>query len=168
MSCLLDREILPCFWDFWKRSREIQQQQIIQLYIKTKWPKNGSDFNRENQRGRQPRDRNRIDNQGAHKKRVPDTERLSINGLKLRIPKKYLENQVSEDKEFHANLPKLEMFPTQDHNVENATWGSLPFCLFKEIINKTYDEICHYRRNIFKIPSGKIGKMFIEELTFWL
>ena len=99
---------------------------------------------------------------------MPDTERPSINGLKLRIPKKYLENQVPEDKEFHANLPKLEMFPTQDHNVENATWGSLPFCLFKEIINKTYDEICHYRRNIFKIPSGKIGKMFIEELTFWL
>ena len=60
------------------------------------------------------------------------------------------------------------MFPTQDLNVENATWGCLPFCLFKETINKTYDEICHYRRNILKIPSEKIGKMFIEELTFWL
>ena len=50
--------------------------------------KDGRDFNREDQHGRQLRDRNTTDNQGAHKKRVPDAEQCpSVNGLKLKIPK---------------------------------------------------------------------------------
>ena len=35
-------------------------------------------------------------------------------------------------------------------------------------VNKIYEEIVHMRRNIFKIPSGKAGKEYIKELTFWL
>jgi hypothetical protein len=31
-----------------------------------------------------------------------------------------------------------------------------------------YNEVVQYRRNLFKIPSGKGGKEFIGELTFWL
>ena len=31
-----------------------------------------------------------------------------------------------------------------------------------------YDEIVHFRKNILNIPSGGEGKMFIDELTFWL
>ena len=34
--------------------------------------------------------------------------------------------------------------------------------------NGAYDEIVHFRRNIFKVPSGRSGKAFIEELTFWI
>ena len=32
-------------------------------------------------------------------------------------------------------------------------------------INNAYDEIVHWRRNVFKIPSGKAGKSFVRELT---
>ena len=35
-------------------------------------------------------------------------------------------------------------------------------------INEIYDEIVFYRKNHFKVPSGKSGKQFIEELTFWI
>ena len=32
-------------------------------------------------------------------------------------------------------------------------------------INKAYNEIVHWRRNLFKVPSGKAGTQFIEELA---
>jgi hypothetical protein len=32
-------------------------------------------------------------------------------------------------------------------------------------INRSYEVIVHWRRNLFKIPSGKAGKAFIRELT---
>ena len=35
-------------------------------------------------------------------------------------------------------------------------------------VGEIYDEIVHFRRNIFKIPSGRAGKDFITELTYWL
>ena len=155
---------IAVFWGFLEEKPAIYS--ISTFTSKPSWRKNGGkdgrNFNREDQNELELRDRNNTDNQGAYKERVPHAERPSVNGLKLRIAEKYLENQVFEDDEFHANFPKLETFPTQDHSIENVTWDSQPFCLFKETINKTYDEICHYRKNIFKIPSGKAGKMFIE------
>ena len=39
---------------------------------------------------------------------------------------------------------------------------------FCNTVNDVYDEIVHYRRNIFNVPSGRAGKSFIEELTFWI
>ena len=35
-------------------------------------------------------------------------------------------------------------------------------------INGVYDEIVHFRRNIFNVLSGRTLKAFIEELTFWI
>ena len=35
-------------------------------------------------------------------------------------------------------------------------------------ISATYNEIVHFQRNIFNLPSGGAGKHFIEKLTFWL
>jgi len=31
-----------------------------------------------------------------------------------------------------------------------------------------YNEVVHFRRNLFKLPTGRAGKEFINELTFWL
>ena len=35
-------------------------------------------------------------------------------------------------------------------------------------INNAYDEIIHWRKNLFKVPTGKAGRSFITELTLWL
>ena len=44
----------------------------------------------------------------------------------------------------------------------------MPYLSFLKTVNSIYDEIVHFRRNVFNIPSGKAGKNFIAELTFWL
>ena len=56
------------------------------------------------------------------------------------------------------------MFPTE---IKNKTWGNISYESFCDAINGVFNEIVHFRRNIFNIPSGRAGKAFIEELTFW-
>ena len=45
------------------------------------------------------------------------------------------------------------------------SWGRYDGATFCEIVNAAYDEAVHWRRNIFKIPSGKCGKDFTRELA---
>ena len=47
----------------------------------------------------------------------------------------------------------------------NFTWGCNDGRTFCESINAAYNEAVHWRRNIFKVPSGKAGKEFTLELA---
>ena len=64
-----------------------------------------------------------------------------------------------------TNLLSYEVFPTE---IKNKTWGNISLEGFCDTINGVYDEICYFRRNIFNVPSGRAGKAFTEELTFWI
>ena len=44
-------------------------------------------------------------------------------------------------------------------------WGSLNGEDFAHAIHCAYMEAVHWRRNVFLVPSGKVGKSFIKELT---
>ena len=44
-------------------------------------------------------------------------------------------------------------------------WGKISGEDFTQIINSSYDEVVHWRRNLFKVPSGKSGKAFVGELA---
>ena len=63
------------------------------------------------------------------------------------------------------NLPDYEVFPTE---IKNKTWGHISHDSFCDTINGVYDKIVHFKRDIFNVPSGRAGKAFIEELTFWI
>ena len=54
--------------------------------------------------------------------------------------------------------------------IKNKTWGNISQESFCDtiMINGVYDEIVHFRRNIFNVPSARAGKAFKEELTFWI
>ena len=62
------------------------------------------------------------------------------------------------------NLPEIEVFPSQN----DSEWRGIPFKNFSEQIGNIYDEITRFRKNLFKIPTGKAGKAFVAELCFWL
>lgn len=63
------------------------------------------------------------------------------------------------------NLPEISVPPSK---IKDKNWGNLSYQSLYDNVTDIYNEIVHFRRNIFKIPSGKAGKSFIEELTFWL
>ena len=62
------------------------------------------------------------------------------------------------------NLPDNDVLPSE---TRNKRWGSISYACFWNTVNDVYDEIVHYRRNTFNVPSGREGKSFIEERTFW-
>jgi hypothetical protein len=44
-------------------------------------------------------------------------------------------------------------------------WGQLDGQTFCEMIDTAYNDIIHWKRNIFLLPSGAAGKSFIQEIT---
>ena len=59
-----------------------------------------------------------------------------------------------------ADLPPFVPISTP-----NFRWGDVDGETFACSINRSYEVIVHWRRNLFKIPSGKARKAFIRELT---
>ena len=47
----------------------------------------------------------------------------------------------------------------------NFRWGQLDGVEFIDAILGAYAEVVHWRRNVFLVPSGKIGKQFVQELA---
>ena len=44
-------------------------------------------------------------------------------------------------------------------------WGACEGDSFRDAVDLAYAEVIHWRRNIFKVPSGKIGKAFVAEVS---
>ena len=44
-------------------------------------------------------------------------------------------------------------------------WGKKDGKAFCDLISSAYNEVPHWRRNIFMVPSGKVGKSFVRELA---
>ena len=72
----------------------------------------------------------------------------------------------NESPAFSVNSDSIEVLPsfTPAHDL-NFTWGHLNGEEVECEIDKAYDEVVHWRRNIFKIPSGKQGKAFVQEMA---
>lgn len=47
----------------------------------------------------------------------------------------------------------------------NYRWGNVDGETITQRINEAYSEIVHWRHNLFKVPSGKAGTQFVEELA---
>ena len=74
-----------------------------------------------------------------------------------------IELTENED-ELSPNLPsyqKVKLVPDRKYN----TLGGNELV---EIINKVYDDVITWRKNLFLVPTGKLGKDFIILMTHWL
>ena len=52
------------------------------------------------------------------------------------------------------------------NNIFNSHENWLLF--IKDNVNQTYADIACFKKSLFNLPSGAVGKEFIKELTFWL
>ena len=59
-----------------------------------------------------------------------------------------------------SNLPNFEPMANPDF-----TWGELDATSFTKFLESAYEETVHWRKNCFRIPQGKAGKSFINELA---
>ena len=56
-------------------------------------------------------------------------------------------------------------WPLPSCSQPNFQWGSKDGKAFCDMIDEAYDDIVHWKRNIFLLPSGVAGKSFIQEIT---
>jgi hypothetical protein len=64
------------------------------------------------------------------------------------------------------NITKVDILPpfTQAH-LPTFKWDDIDGCIMSDIIDKCYDKIVHWHRNLFKVPSGIAGKAFVGEIA---
>ena len=55
--------------------------------------------------------------------------------------------------------------PYSTSSEPTSSWGDVDGETFRCALNGTYDEIVHWKRNLFKVPSGKAGTAFVHELS---
>ena len=56
-------------------------------------------------------------------------------------------------------------WPFPDLSPASFQWGSCSGPEFCDAISSIYDEIVHWKRNLFQVPSGSSGKVFVMELA---
>ena len=61
--------------------------------------------------------------------------------------------------------PIDDLPPFEPGAPQNYRWGDTNSELFTSSIHRCYKEVVHWKRNLFKIPSGKSGKSFVQELA---
>ena len=65
-----------------------------------------------------------------------------------------------------SNEPTIDDLPSYTPSPNHCfRWGDKDGETFADSINLSYMEIVHWRRNLFKVPSGKAGKALVRELT---
>ena len=61
------------------------------------------------------------------------------------------------------SVPPLPLFTPM--NEPNFSWGELDARLVIRRIQTAYEKVVHWRRNVFLVPSGKVGRSFVDELA---
>ena len=85
----------------------------------------------------------------------------NINTTKITTSTTFAEETSSPIK---ADLPpyqQVNMVPNRDVNGHQGE-------AFVSLVNEAYNKIIKWRKNLFKLPSGKAAKGYITELTKWI
>ena len=74
-------------------------------------------------------------------------------------------NIDEERSDIHNSSSNLELNLRQINLTARKVWGDHTYDDLLQISNSMYDEVVCWRKNIFKLPSGSAGKLFIRETT---
>ena len=72
-----------------------------------------------------------------------------------------VDDSVSDLTQSNLTLPTFVTMSEDSHFV----WGDVDGNSFSSNLDQVYNEIVHWRRNIFPLPTGRAGKMFVSELA---
>ena len=59
--------------------------------------------------------------------------------------------------------PRLPLY--KPATSDDFRWGDKPGEVFRSLVNDAYSEIVHWKPNLFKVPTGKAGNQFVEEMN---
>ena len=99
---------------------------------------------------------------------VPTTSQQSIQVSEIQVASQPSLEEEPLEPEQRANLPDISIKPTLEDSDTEKVFANIPYNELVKRINTLYEEAVFFQKNLFKVPSGKAGKEFIAELTFWL
>ena len=70
---------------------------------------------------------------------------------------------ISQPSNLDSSYPTLPVYPPMSS--PTFTWGNLSGPEFATLLDTTYSEVVHWRRNCFSVPLGKAGRDFVSELS---
>ena len=70
---------------------------------------------------------------------------------------------ISQPSNLASLYPTLPVYPPMSS--PTFTWGNLSGPEFATLLDTTYSEVVHWRRNCFSVPLGKAGRDFVSELS---
>ena len=76
----------------------------------------------------------------------------------------------SSSSQHSPNISRAQVYPEWPLPAleePNFTWGNLQGVELHQTMKETFDEVIHWRRNLFQVPSGSARKAFVAELA-WL
>ena len=91
---------------------------------------------------------------------LPDSPVLSSAAQHLDLPN--ADSPTIEANNSNGNVCDLPSYPLLDP--PNFNWGDLNGSEFEELVNEAYNQIVHWRHNLFDVPKGKAGNKFVAEL----
>ena len=90
---------------------------------------------------------------------IPETPTASIAGETMPL-------DVNASQSSDEVRPGISVtWPSPALQPPNFTWGSYNGKVFCTSINLAYEEVVHWRRNLFQVPSGSSGRAFVSELA---
>lgn len=102
----------------------------------------------------------------AHQDAAPTNPTITDihqNDVHQDVPTNSMSNRDVIPPDIPDTSPSLPTFiPLAD---SNFVWGETDSIHFKETLKKVYEEVVHWRKNCFKLPSGNVGKSFVAELA---
>ena len=100
-----------------------------------------------------------------------DREFDANNGLKIHLPLCDLKRTQVNTEILMERRDYTEVFHPlyqPDNTYPDTEWHNISGKQIFDFINRTYDDIIRWRKNLFKLPTGKAGRLFSNELTIWL
>ena len=94
----------------------------------------------------------------------PPNEANNCNTTTLDDANRCLSTDNASPSAPNLNVDPL-VWPTPELQPPTFTWGECTGELFCGKINSAYNEVVHWRRNVFQVPSGSSGKTFVAELA---
>ena len=76
---------------------------------------------------------------------------------------KYTSYQGANSSAIDEMMDKLPTY--QVMALPNFTWGSIDGGHFRTLIDQAYQEVVHWRKNMFQVPWGTSGRQFVSELA---
>ena len=78
-------------------------------------------------------------------------------------PEMEQQSEQQQQPSISTDEPELPLYPSAQG--PTLSWGSVDGMVFSDRIEHCYKECVHWKRNLFKVPSGRAGTAFVKETT---